>query len=116
MHYVITGTMNTGCCKYYTEYAGNRQELAQAIDKVLNNPKCNPPEVRQAMYIVEDTSEGRDTTWQFKTKAEALRQARACTRKAKALGIRSCVLAYLEKGENSVFYYRRTTGTKYARG
>ena len=112
MLYIITGNFNTG--ERWTETADNKRELAAILEKIESNTTCGPYTVRQAMYIVDDWSENRGTHERYTTKAEAMQHARAATRRARILGIRSHVTVEIE-GRPGLVYSKFTRGSKYAR-
>lgn len=112
MLYVISGIFNTG--EKWTETADNKRELAAVLEKIESNTACGPYEVRQAMYIVDDWSEGRGIHERYTTKAEAMQHARTATRRARILGIRSHVTVEIE-GRPGYIYSKYTTGSKYAK-
>ena len=64
------------------------------------------------MYKIIETSEGRLTEKEVRTKAEAMQTMRRAARAARAFGIRSRI--EIEK-DGKVIDSRTTSGTKYAR-
>lgn len=112
MLYIITGIFNNG--EKWTETADNKKELARVLEKVNNNPTIIHASVDRAMYIVDDWSENRGTRERYTTKAEAMKHAKAATRRARVFGIRSHVTVEIE-GRPGYIYSKYTTGSKYAK-